>query len=54
MGKSFKKDNYSENSNRNKANDFKRRKNQIKEDHAHNEFSEYKIHGFKKKRSIDS
>jgi len=51
MGKSFKKDNFSENSNRNKANDFKRRKNQIREDHVHDEFSDYKIHGFKKEKS---
>ena len=48
MGKSFKKDNYSENSNRNKSNDYKRRKNQIKEEHVRDELTDYKIHGFKR------
>lgn len=50
MGKSFKKENFSENSNRNKSNDFKRRKNQIKNEHSYDELSEYKIHGFKKEK----
>lgn len=54
MGKSFKRDNFSENNNRHKPNDYKRRKNQIREDHVHDEFSDYKIHGLKKKKSIDS
>lgn len=48
MGKSYKKNNCSE---RNKSNDFKRRKIQIKEEHVHDDFSDYKIHGFKKKGS---
>ncbi len=50
MGKSFNRDksNYSEK--RNQYNDYKRRKNNIKEDHFHEEFSEYKIHGFKKEK----
>lgn len=47
MGKSFKK-NYSENNSKNKSNDYKRRKNQIREEHVHDELSDYKIHGFKK------
>lgn len=51
MGKSFKKNNYSENNNRSKSNEFKRRKNQVKEEHNHSEYSEYKIHGFKRKDS---
>lgn len=49
MGKSFKK-NYSENSNKHKSNDYKRRKNQIREEHVHDELSDYKIHGFKKEK----
>ena len=54
MGKSFKRDNFSENNNRHKSNDYKRRKNQIREDHVHDEFSDYKIHGLKKKKSISN
>lgn len=51
MGKSFKRDNFSENSNRNKQNDYKRRKNQIKEEHSRDELDDYKIHGFKRERN---
>ena len=49
MGKSFNKnrDNYSENCIR--KNEFKHRKNQLKEEHMHEEYSEYKVHGFKRK-----
>jgi hypothetical protein len=52
MGKSYNrnKDNFSEN-NRNKSNDYKRRKNQIREEHTHDELSEYKIHGFKPEKN---
>jgi hypothetical protein len=49
MGKSFKseKNTYSENRNRN--NEYKRKKSKIKEENFNDEFSEYKIHGFKNK-----
>lgn len=51
MGKSFKseKNQYSENKSR--SNEYKRKKNKIKEENFHDEFSEYKIHGFKNKYS---
>ena len=49
MGKSFKheKNQYSEH--RVNKNEFKRKKNQVKENNEHEEFSEYKIHGLKNK-----
>lgn len=51
MGKSFKseKNQYSENKDRHS--DYKRKKNKIREENFHDEFSEYKIHGFKNKYS---
>lgn len=49
MGKSFKQDRNQYSESRNNKNEFKRRKNQIREDQQHEEFSEYKIRGFKKK-----
>ena len=49
MGKSYKKNNHSENNHKNNSSDYKRRKNQIKEDYLHDDLSEYRIHGFKKK-----
>lgn len=50
MGKSFNRDknNYSEK--RNQYNEYKRKKNSIKEENYGDEFSEYKIHGFKKEK----
>jgi hypothetical protein len=51
MGKSFKKNNFSENSNRNQQNNFKRRRNQIKEEHSRDEWSDYKIHGVRKEKN---
>lgn len=53
MGKSFKseKNTYSENRSRN--NEYKRKKSKIKEENFNDEFSEYKIHGFKNKYSKD-
>ena len=43
MGKSFKKEMYSDKSNRDKSKEYKRRKNQIKEDYLYDEYSEYNI-----------
>jgi hypothetical protein len=40
MSKSYKKVNYSDNSNRNKVNDFKRRKKQIKESYEQEDIYE--------------
>lgn len=53
MGKSFKQDksNYSES--RNNKNEFKRKRNQIKEEHLHEEYSNYKVHGFNRKNTKD-
>lgn len=54
MGKSFSKEkrNYGEKSERSTSSDFKRRRNQIKEEHAHDEdHSDYKIHGFNRNKS---
>lgn len=51
MGKSFKKDNFSENSNYNKSKNFKRKKNQIKEDYSRSEYQDYNIHGYKKEKN---
>ena len=53
MGKSFKQDksNYSES--RNNKNEFRRKRNQIKEDHLHEEYSNYKVHGFNRKNTKD-
>jgi hypothetical protein len=51
MGKSFNnsKGEYSEK--RNQYNEYKRKKNYVKEEQYHDDFSEYKIHGFKKDRN---
>lgn len=51
MGKSFKQDKNQFSEHRNNKNEFKRRKNQIKEEHFNEDFSDYKIHGFKKKNT---
>lgn len=52
MGKSFNKDkkNYGEKNERSN-NDFKRRRNQVKEEHSHEDHSDYKIHGFNRNKS---
>lgn len=51
MGKSFKKEMYSDKSNRDKSKEYKRRKNQIKEDCLYDEYSEYNIRIHKRDRS---
>lgn len=51
MGKSYRKNKQFENNNRSESNDYKRRKNRVKEEHIHDDFSEYKIHGFKNDKS---
>lgn len=54
MGKSFSKEkrNYGEKNERSTSSDFKRRRNQIKEEHARDEeHSDYKIHGFNRNKS---
>lgn len=50
MGKSFKKEVFSDNANRNKSKDYKRRKNQVKEDYSRDEYSDYNIHGYKREK----
>ena len=49
MGKSFKSDKNQYSESKNRVNDYKRKKSKIKEENFHDEFSEYKIHGFKNK-----
>lgn len=54
MGKSFSKEkmNYGEKNERSTNSDFKRRRNQVKEEHSHDEdHSDYKIHGFNRNKS---
>jgi hypothetical protein len=51
MGKSFKKEVFSDNSNNNKSKSYKRRKNQVKEDYSRYEYSDYNIHGYKRDKS---
>lgn len=51
MSKSFKKEVFSENSNRNKPRDYKRRKNKIRENYSRDEYSDYNIHGYKREKN---
>ena len=48
---SLKKEMYSDKSNRDKSKEYKRRKNQIKEDYLYDEYSEYNIRIHKRDRS---
>ena len=50
MGKSYKKNNKFDKNIRNESSSYKRRRDQVKEDHIHDDLSEYKIHGFKRNK----
>lgn len=54
MGKSFNKckNDYSEK--RNQYNEYKRKKNRVKEERYNEDYSEYRIHGYKKDTRQDS
>lgn len=54
MGKSFSKDNWNYSESNSKTNSYKRRKNQIKEEHSREDLDDYKIHGFKKSKFKNS
>lgn len=50
MGKSFNKNRNQYQEKDERKSNFKRRKNQIKEEREHDDFSDYKIHGFKREK----
>ena len=51
MGKSFSRDNSGYSEKRSQYNEYKRKKNRVKEERYHDDLSDYKIHGYKRDKS---